>query len=195
MNKFPDYCRATNAAYNILENYAGPYPQIDIFKVISDLPNVFVHTYSEMARKFELTFSQFLDISSSEHGFTVYKPLNKSGIIFYNDLKGECTIRFTLAHELGHIILGHIQDDSVARCEADCFARNCLCPVPLRDGFGLSTIEDYCECFNISESMAQVTLDLNKNDNYYITKDHYSKIDNKAYCYFTGCSLAEQYGY
>lgn len=195
MNRLPDYSRATNAAYNVLRTYTGPYPQIDIFKVIADLPDVTAHTYSDVARKFGMTLHQFLDIVSSEYGFTFYDQMSRRGIILFNDLKGECTIRFTVAHELGHIILGHTQDDDIARCEADCFARNFLCPVPLRNGFNLATVEDYCDCFNVSEPMAQVTLNLNKSDNYYITKSNYDNVDNNAYCYLSGFTLAELYGY
>ena len=54
-------------------------------------------------------------------------------------------IRFTIAHELGHIVLGHLQEIGpgmpgklpedhalyeVMEVEANCFARNLLCPAP-----------------------------------------------------------------
>ncbi len=195
MNRFPNYNYATNAAYEILENYTGPYPQIDIYGIISNFPNISIHTYSETARKFGMTLSEFLDIAMSDHGYTVYDITSKKGIIYFNDFKNEHTIRFTLAHELGHIVLEHPKDDDVARREADCFARNVLCPVPLRDGFNLLSAEDYCECFNISEPMAEITLELNTNDNYYISKKNYNNINDNIYCYFSGCTLAELYGY
>lgn len=196
MNSLPNYNSATNAAYEVLKKYAGPYPQIDIMGIIiSHFPNVSIHTYTETAKNFKMTISDFLDTVTSEHGYTLYKPAKQQWIICYNDTKCERTIRFTLAHELGHVVLKHQDDDIISRCEADCFARNVLCPVPLRDGFNLSTKEDYCECFNISEPMAEITLDLNKNDNYYITKDNYNYINDKAFCFFSGYTLAELYGY
>lgn len=194
MSKTPDYSKATNAAYNALENYNGPYPKVDIFGIISSLPNISIHTYSETAKRFGLTFFRFLSLASSEHGYTVYNQTKNKWIIYYNDLKDECTIRFTLAHELGHIALEHTEDNDVARCEADCFARNFLCPVPLRIGYGLTTVDEYCECFNISEPMATATIHLNSSDIYYITERNFSNIDNNAYCYLTGCTLAELYG-
>lgn len=194
MSKIPDYSKATNAAYYVLENYTGPYPKVDIFGIISSLPNISIHTYSETAQKFGLSSFQFLSLASSEHGYTVYNKTQNKWIIFYNNLKDECTIRFTLAHELGHIVLEHKEDDYIAKREADCFARNVLCPVPLRVGYGLITVDDYCECFNISEPMAAATIHLNSSDNYYITERNFSNIDNNAYCYLSGCTLAELYG-
>lgn len=194
MSKTPDYGKATNAAYNILKDYVGPFPQIDIIGIVKSLPNISVHTYSEIARKFDITYYEFLQIAPSEHGYVLFNNAQKKWTINYNDLKDECTIRFTLAHELGHITLEHTEDDDIARCEADCFARNILCPVPVRNGFNLATVDDYCKCFNISEPMATVTINLNKSDNYYITQYHYNAIEDKATCYITGCSLAELYG-
>lgn len=194
MNKYPDYNFATNAAYKVLENYTGPYPQIDIFKVVSNLPNVSIHTYSETATRFGFTFPQFLDVAMSVHGYTTYSTTSKKGTIYFNDLKGERTIRFTVAHELGHIILGHAQDNGVARSEANCFARNLLCPVPLRDGYHLKTVQDYCECFNISEYMAKITRDWNSSDEFYISKENYNIINNRSYVYISGYTLSELYG-
>lgn len=195
MNRFPNYKLATNAAYEVLRNYTGPYPQIDILRIISRFPNISIHTYTETAREFGMTLSDFLDTAMSDHGYTVYDVISKKGIIYFNDTKSERTIRFTLAHELGHIVLEHLKDDDIARREADCFARNVLCPVPLRDGFNLSTTEDFCECFNISEPMAEITLELNTSDNYYISKNNYNNVNDNIYCYFSGCTLAELYGY
>lgn len=32
-------------------------------------------------------------------------------------------------------------------------------------------------------------------DSYYITQENFQKVDNNIYCYFSGYSLAELYGY
>lgn len=190
MSKTPDYSKATNAAYNTLRKYVGPFPQIDILGIVTMLPNISIHTYSEVAKKVGITYYEFLQIAPSEYGFAILDKPKNEGIILYNGFKDECTIRFTLAHELGHIVLGHTEDDDIARCEADCFARNILCPVPVRVGLNLSTVTDYCECFNISEPMATATINLNNSDNFYISKYHYNTIGDNAACYITGFSLA-----
>lgn len=195
MIDFPDYEKATNAAYDVLKCYKGHYPQIDVLLILSEFENISIHTYSDTAQRMSMSFSQFVDCAPSEYGFTIYDKEHQKWIVFYNDQKDVCTIRFTLAHELGHIVLRHDDDNYTAKCEANCFARNLLCPVPLRDGFNLSTTQDYCDCFNISEPMAKATLGRNSSDVHYITKDSYQAINDNAYYDLAGYSPADLYGY
>ena len=50
MSDFPNYKKATNAAYKVLQNYEGPYPKIDIFKIFSKFDKIKLFTYSELAK-------------------------------------------------------------------------------------------------------------------------------------------------
>lgn len=72
--------------------------------------------------------------------------------IYYNDkIKSVGRIRFTLAHELGHIVLKHTQESELAETEAHCFAGYLLAPpelihllrpddyIDVREAFLLST--------------------------------------------------------
>jgi len=75
----------------------------------------------------------------------------KNGIdsffIYYNDkIKTVGRIRFTLAHELGHIVLKHTQESELAEAEADCFAGYLLAPPEL---IHLIQPEDY---FDVRDS-------------------------------------------
>lgn len=79
--------------------------------------------------------------------------------------------------------------------EANCFARNILCPVQIVKECQLSTPQDYMECFDISEPMAKAAIGNFKSDMYYISNALYNNINDKIYCYMTGCTLAELYGY
>lgn len=195
MTNFPDYFRATNEAYLLLSEYTGKYPVIDILSIFSKMPYVKIHTFSECADKLSLTVSEFLQIAPSDYGFSIYDKRTKKWLVFYNDLKSNTTIRFTLAHELGHIVLNHTCDDNISQSEANCFGRNLLCPVPIRKAFHLKKISDYCSCFDISEPMAEATMGNDYSDSYYITQENFQKVDNNIYCYFSGYSLAELYGY
>lgn len=194
----PDYKSATNAAYELLVKYHGKLPVIDVFSLIDLLPRsikVKVYTYADCSRKMGCSYKDFfLQYASSEHGFTI--PNFKKGkyIICFNEGKDEKTIRFTIAHEIGHIVLGHREDNSITDKEANCFARNVLCPIQIADGFGVETEQDYVNCFNISEPMAVATIANRKSDKYYITDDNYSRFNDKVYCYFSGYTLAELYG-
>ncbi len=195
MTEYPDYNRATNAAYEVLKVYDGRYPKIDIFHLLLMYNDrISIHTYTECAKRKGVSVHEFVDnCVESEMGFTFFDRKKKRWEIFYNDTKCETTIRFTLAHELGHIVLEHDEDNDVHDKEANCFARNLLAPVPVRDGYQLEKIDDYCECFNISDLMAKVVKDLSGSDSYYITQENYDEIFGRAYVSISGCSLAELY--
>ncbi len=197
MSECSNYYRATNAAYELLKMYDGDYPQIDIWYILFKFrKNISVHKYSEVARRMGISVWEFInDYAESDLGYTVYDPGKRRCIIYYNDMKCETTIRFTLAHELGHILLDHTFDSEAHDREANCFARNVLAPVPVRDGYKLEAVDEICECFNISDRMANVVIDLNSSDHYYITKDNYDIISDRAYINISGMSLAELYGY
>lgn len=189
-----NYKLASNAAYKVLENYNGNLPQIDVFKIIKSYKNIRLLTYSDAATKQRCDFSEFIQNVPSFHGFTISdKHLNKH-LIFYNESKNNTTIRFTLAHELGHIILQHDEDNAVSNKEANCFARNLLCPVPIAREFSLQTVKDYISCFEISEPMAEVSLDYKLVDFDNITQYNYQMIEDKLYEYFWGYTLPELYG-
>lgn len=195
MAEKPDYCKATNFAYDVLlRNYDGRMPKINMFDILSKYKNIVTHTYSEASRKFGYDHSYFYrNIATSEHGFTISKKSKNQHLILYNEQKPEQTIRFTLAHELGHILLGHTKDDEKEKKEANCFARNLLCPLPIVDGFHLNTAKDYEDCFEISEPMAEAALSFKNADHYNVSKDNYDRLDTKVYCYFSGYNTYELY--
>lgn len=128
----PDYKYATNVAYDELSYYNGSFPQINIFELLEESGDIVLKSYSQAAKYLNCTHNEFTyTIAQSEYGFTVTDPRTGNHIIFFNNLKDDKTIRFTLAHELGHIRLGHTEDNEVADKEANCFARNLLCPVQI----------------------------------------------------------------
>lgn len=195
----PDYKRATNAAYELLLDYHSRLPVIDVFSLVDLLPGKIkakVYTYTEFSEKIGCTYKEFfLQYASSEHGFTIPYFNENKYIICFNEGKDEKAIRFTIAHEIGHIVLGHRQDNDVTNKEANCFARNVLCPVQISDGFGVETEQEYVNCFDISEPMATATIANRKSDKYYITRENYNRFNDHVYCYFSGYTLAELYRY
>lgn len=195
----PDYKRATNAAYELLLEYQSRLPVIDVFSLINLLPKeikVKIYTYTDFSKKIGCTYKEFFyQYASSEHGFTIPKFNENKYIICFNEEKDKKTIRFTIAHEIGHIVLGHRQDNDITNKEANCFARNVLCPVQISDSFGVETEQEYVDCFDISEPMATATIANRNSDRCYITRDNYDKFNDRVYCYFSGYTLAELYGY
>lgn len=160
----PNYINATNKAYETLIKFNEFSHPVQIFNVIKRLPNVKLYKYSEYAMRNNLTDFEFFDLAPSEYGFTIYNSKKDIYQLIYNDLKDYTTIRFTLAHELGHIILKHKEDGIIEKKEANCFARNFLCPVLMAKELKLKTIVDYVNCFNVSEPMAEVSIKFQKCD-------------------------------
>lgn len=58
----------------------------------------------------------------SDEGFTL------DNTIYYNDLMYEKRTRFTIMHEIGHIMLDHNEESDIAEKEANFFARYILAP-------------------------------------------------------------------
>lgn len=82
---------------------------INILEIISSFDNIKIVSYHQFMTDHNLTKEETLEILSSDEGCTDYfRPLDRY-IIYYNDLdyKSEERIRWTLTHELGHILCEH----------------------------------------------------------------------------------------
>lgn len=190
----PDYRQATNAAYDLITQQPTLELPISLNSILhQNHSTIRLSTYSQTAARFSLTVNEYKNIVPSEYGFT--KRTGEKSYILYNDEKGYLTNRFTIAHEIGHIVLGHRIDNSVARREANCFARNLLCPAPLVEFLNVNTIDDYMNYFHISDVMAEYCIKNYPSDLYYIERHYYGQLEDLLYTFMTGESLASAYGY
>lgn len=82
--------------------------------------------YSQISKDI---MSAYEEIIYTDWGFTLY--FANRYMIFYNDNIKIGAQRFTIAHEIGHIVLEHfINSDAETReIEANCFAANILMPI------------------------------------------------------------------
>lgn len=93
---------------------------------------------------------------------TIYPPdFNPAKtIIFYNDKQDREHIRFTLAHELAHLVLMHPgTDEEMYEHEADIFANYFLAPAPLVLRDSALDIESISCDFQVSYSCAWSVMD------------------------------------
>ena len=84
-----------------------------------------------------------LDFSMPQHAYTVYLPTGKLFLIVYNERFSDWELRFSLAREVGHILLGHLTDGTASTAdftgynhqerEANAFAGALLAPPILID--------------------------------------------------------------
>lgn len=109
-------------------------------------------------------------LSISEDGFSVLR--NGVYHIFYNPDMSSTRLNFTIAHEMGHIILGHHRfmkgrilassaDGRILETHANIFARNLLMPITrVKDYLQTKSIGEIAEIFEVSNHMVRVRLEV-----------------------------------
>jgi len=112
---------------------------IDCIKIITGL-GIPLYKYSDLP---ETKIRKCLQVSND--AFTL------QGVIFYNDkfLHTERQ-RFSLMHEVGHIVLNHEGESFSNEKEADLFASNILAPRSIIWHLHFNSVKDICETFNVS---------------------------------------------
>ena len=189
MITFPNYKKATNAAYRLIAERDQFSLAANVFAIAEQLENCRVFTYGQTNFLYNTPLEDLFAVS--EYGFSMKKKSNR--IIYYNEKMPLSCIRFTLAHEIGHAILEHQdEDDPLAEKEANCFARNLLCPAPIISAFELLFVRDYVAVFDVSAEMARIAINHHSSDAYYINKAFSDIIEDKIYAFNMGYdSLSE----
>jgi len=150
---YGSYKNARNAAWQCLLDFN-----------ISELP-VKPSTIAKQSGIKIIKNSSINELSKGESGATYL--INSKWYIVYNDTEPRQRSRFTVAHELGHILLGHIMcDKHYARTfdtsrptieqEADVFAARLLAPACVLWALNVHTPQDISELCDISLAAAQV---------------------------------------
>jgi len=152
----------------------------DIRKAVNTLEKCKMHAYQNFAWRNRVPLQDVIDFCQSETGCT-HKQDDKY-IIMYNGSSKfpNERIKYTIAHELGHIILGHheiirqqqiAQNDRIDKAlerEANYFAACILCPIPIIHQMKLESV--YCieDAFEVSREAAVIAW----NDYYYYNKSY-----------------------
>lgn len=95
------------------ENLSLPIP---IEKIITSLKNVVLIPYSQYVQDFNISLKEMVEILGTNDACTYFEANSKRYIVFYNDMDLKINIshryRWSIAHELGHIVLDHCQSNS-----------------------------------------------------------------------------------
>lgn len=146
------YKNARNAAWQCLLDFK-----------INQLP-VKVSNVVEQADMILLRNSDVNVLKEEQSGLTIYQ--NKNFYIVYRDTDSPYRCRFTIAHELGHIFLGHllinapayrtfaIRDDNESA--ANVFARDLLAPACVLHELQILKAEEISRVCNISMESAEI---------------------------------------
>lgn len=90
-----------------------------------------VFTYEEAAERLDMSPEEFARRCYGADAFTVRGGDTPCYVVCYRNGGNPARLNFTLAHELGHILLGHRENAAAEEAEADCFAQQLLCPAPV----------------------------------------------------------------
>ncbi|MGX0075740.1 ImmA/IrrE family metallo-endopeptidase [Staphylococcus warneri] len=105
LNYEKSFFKSAKAVYEITEGLINLSYPLDILKVISSDERIKLVTFSEFSQKTGTLYFKIPSIFGSQEAFHIRKG-NKA-IIVYNDSLPMNRLRFTLAHEYGHFVMGH----------------------------------------------------------------------------------------
>lgn len=160
---YENYKKSRNAAWEILLACRVAELPVDLNAVLRHLE---VRAYSYGRGRDILADAGLADIAKQVSGLTFY--IGAQPIILYNDAETPQRIRFTIGHELGHIVLGHVrpgehtrqnrepqQGDSPMEQAANRFAADLLAPACVLWGLDLHRAEDIAQVCKISIQAAR----------------------------------------
>lgn len=138
---------------------------IDLNIVASLLPNCRLMSYQKLATATETSIEDIISVCQSKSGCTHYDAVNKRYLILFNQAENTGRKRWTVGHEIGHIMCGHhvlsaydqLSENNILKnvnaefeLEADYFAATLLAPFPLYKVLGIRSATDVQSTFNIS---------------------------------------------
>lgn len=136
-------------------------------------------------------------VDYSKNGDTI-ATLDNEYIIIYNETQSEQRIRWTISHELGHIMLNHFRGvcvDTNKEAAANYFACELLMPLAVLDTLGARSVEDIAEICNVSLEAAQIRTEAFSRRDEFKAKYGNTKHDLKFLACFNkmfDCEFAEE---
>lgn len=125
-----------------------------------------------VAKLNDITILKYSDSKKELSGDGFSLNVNGVNVIYYNDQKPANRIRFTLAHELGHCLLGHLKFGKtynrnseldfdgmdVHEMQANVFARDLLMPATVLHSLNVNSIEEISDLCIVSRKSAKLRL-------------------------------------
>lgn len=150
------------------------YP-LDLNEVLSLIPNCKLMSYQKFADINNCSVNDVITLCQSKSGCTHYDVETNRYLILVNlaETSNYGRRRWTIAHEIGHIVCGHhilsavdkIAENSFAQInnqdyeiEADYFVATLLSPLPLFKAFEIQCARDIQNTFGLSAEASDIRL-------------------------------------
>lgn len=160
---YQNYQQARDAAWRILIDCRVRKLPVSVNAICKHL-GIRLYTYENAARAIQNR--GLSEIVSQTDGLSFYS--DETPIILFNQTLLPTRNRFTIAHEIGHIVLGHVNpgqatsrnrepapDDDLAETAANQFAARLLAPACVLWGLNLHTPEEISKVCGISLTAAR----------------------------------------
>lgn len=153
MIRQPDYDRAATMACRCLLKLNVTTLPVRPLEILRRCHNTAVYTYQQAAEHLHIEEAEFDRRYGEADAFTLRQ--GQHYVVCYREGGNPARLNFTLAHELGHILLRHTEDAAADEAEANCFAGHLLCPAPVLAGHTAETLATACY---VSRAAAQAAL-------------------------------------
>lgn len=172
MIRYAYICNQVLQLYKTLPIIKFPIDPRMFFKQIQ---NCKIMTYHTLAKINQCDIKEIIILCESDSGCTHYDVAKNRYLVLYNNSTENNNvvgrIRWTLAHELGHVLLNHlpyIAEPHIAEnnfnnlsnpeleAEADHFAALLLCPMPLYELLNINSASDIQNVFGLSYEASEV---------------------------------------
>lgn len=166
---YSDYKKARDTAWDIIFKYNVDRLPVAMKKLCKDM-NLLCYSYEDGKELIERYKLQPFTIND---GFS--KIIKNRYLIFYNEtIQPHARKRFTVAHEIGHIVLGHLTQDSTAcrsgvslwnrtgdepnpmEAAANVFASRLLAPACVLHALDIHTAGDIASLCGLSNTAAEI---------------------------------------
>ncbi|MDY4138380.1 MAG: ImmA/IrrE family metallo-endopeptidase [Eubacteriales bacterium] len=130
MSHQPDYDRAATAACRVLLRLQVDSLPVRPLEMLRRCRDTYLCTFDQAADVLNLDDDELDRLSGGADAFT-FREMHggrERYVVCYRTGGNPARLNFTLAHELGHIVLRHQDTGPAAEAEADCFASHLLCP-------------------------------------------------------------------
>lgn len=138
----PRYSTITRKAYQLLAELGISKFPVDPFEIIDELDNCYIAGWDDLRKTFNISDPYNLKQRGLDAETTIRRGTSDYLIVYDDTVTYLPRVRFTLAHEIGHIVLGHLTEfegtsiqsglpvssKKVLETEADAFAAELLAP-------------------------------------------------------------------